>query len=292
MNTFLSKTAQCFTLTAALSVAAMGAMTSTASAATYQLGFNKGANGGSVSTTSNGLLDTTQWADWKLNDISGVNSRTGGAAKLNLYNTNANGRDNDLRTGNSWGTSRQGNVLIIQEEDGNSLRSNGTYKADDETSGGFVDFKFAEVVNFGSITLLDIDDNGSNIRIEGTRADGSLLKINVDRLMAKHLRKNVTKTKNGKDKSVSRNGVKMTQVGTQQGDNSMFRFDVGDAFLTNVRVSYPGSGAIAGLEWDTLEAPVPEEIPEPSAIGGLLMIGFIGKKLKQKRDLGAVSELA
>ncbi|MGB3574347.1 MAG: hypothetical protein WBG63_02455 [Phormidesmis sp.] len=292
MNTLLPKNTHRLTLIAALTVAAMGTLVSAADAATYQLGFDQGVNGGSVLTTSNGLLDTTQWADWKLDNISGVNSRTGDAAKLNLYNTNENGRDNDLKTGSNWKTAPQGNALIIQEEDGNSLLNNGKYKADDEAKGGYIDFKFAEAVDFGSITLLDIDDNGGGIRIEGTRADGSLLNIDIDRLMAQHHRINGTNGGSAEGTSVSRDGVTMTQVGNRQGDNSMFRFDINDAFLTNVRVSYPGSGAIAGLEWDTLEAAAPQEVPEPSAIGGLLMIGFIGKKLKQKRDLSAVSELA
>ncbi|MEL6899841.1 MAG: PEP-CTERM sorting domain-containing protein [Cyanobacteria bacterium J06606_4] len=292
MNILNPKNNQWFALTAGLTIAAVGVMAPSAKAATYTLDFETGADGGSILYNTDGTLKGDQWADWGLTNISGINDRHDGAAKLNLYNTNEGGRDNDLRTASytksngkvvDYGTPAQGNVLIIQEEDGNSLRSNGTYKADDEARGGYLDFDFAEAVAFNSFSLLDIDDNGGGITVEGQKADGGVLNIDIDALMAEHHRVNGTNESAAQGTSVTMNGITMTQVGNRQGDNSMFKFDVNDAHLTSVRFSYPGSGAISGLAWDTIDDG-PQEIPEPSAMAGLLMLGLAGKRLKRKRD--------
>jgi len=288
MTMFNTKNAKWLTLAATAAVTATGAMASSAAAATYTLDFNQGANGGSVLTNSNGTLQTNQWADWGLTNISGKNNRTNKAAKLNLYNTttNAGGQDNDLRTGNNWGTVQQGNALIIQEENWNNKKyynNNNVWRADDEARGGYVDFDFAEAVAFNSFSLLDIDDNGGGIMVEGEYGDGSKLNIDIDALMTEHHAVNGTNEGAAQGKSVELNGVTMTQVGNRQGDNSMFRFELSEAHFTNVRFRYPGSGAISGLEWGTIDDG-PQEIPEPSAMAGLLMLGFVGKRIKQKRD--------
>lgn len=305
MNTQRSKSgSKWLALTAAgMTIAALGATSTAANAATYTLDFDQGADGGSVLYHANGTLKTDQWADWGLTNISGVNDRTDSAALFNTYDTAYNTsrgqtsnlragwlRDDDLRTGSNWGTADQGNVLIIQEQDGgntNIFNNTGAYTADDEAQGGYVDFDFAEAVAFNSFSMLDIDDNGGGIMVEGQKADGSLLSIDIDELMAMHHSMNGAGDNVAKGTSVSLNGVTMTQVGDKQGNNSMFRFDVDQAHLTSVRFSYPGSGAIAGLEWSTAEEP-PQEIPEPSAMAGLLMLGFVAKRLKRNRSEAAV----
>lgn len=288
-------------LSATAALATTGALASSAEAATYNLNFDQGVDGGSVLMNSNGTLNTTQWADWGLTNISGINDRTDNAAKLNLYDTTTWGQDQDLRTNVYWkdnnridpGTPEQGNVLIIQEENWsntNYFNNNGTYRADDEAGGGFVDFDFAEAVSFNSFSMLDIDDNGGGIMVQGQRADGSYLDINIDALMAEHRSTNGT-DESAQNTSVSLNGVTMTQIGRLQGDNSMFKFDVDEAYLTSVRFSYPGSGAISGLEWGTVEDG-PQDIPEPSAMGGLLMLGFVGSRKYFKRKQAIASENA
>lgn len=292
MNMLNRKNAMKLTLAATAVFATAGAMAPTASAATYTLDFNQGADGGNILFNNDGSLQTDQWADWGLTDIGGINKRTKKDAILNLYNTNRGGKDNDLRTGNNWGTSRQGNVLIIQEQDGsnkNYFKKNDAWRADDEAAGGYVDFDFAEAVAFNSFSMLDIDDNGGGIMVEGQRADGSMLNINIDALMAEHHAVNGPNASAAQGSSVSLNGVTMTQLGNRQGDNSMFRFELSDAHLTNVKFRYPGSGAISGLEWGTIDEG-PQEIPEPSAMAGLLMLGLVGKRVKQKRDQAAAEQ--
>jgi len=291
-------------LSATVALATTGALASSAEAATYTLDFDQGADGGSVLMNDNGTLNTTQWADWGLTAIKGINDRTGNAALFNTYDTTYNTsagqtsnlragwlRDDDLRTGSNWGTEIQGNVLIIQEQDGgnnNTFNNNGYYNADDEAKGGYIDFDFAEAVSFNSFSMLDIDDNGGGIMVKGTKADGGTFDIDIDLLMAEHHAQNGEGDGVAQNTFVSMDGVTMTQLGTKQGNNSMFKFDIDEAYLTSVRFSYPGSGAISGLEWNTIEDG-PQDIPEPSAIGGLLMLGFVGsrKYLKRKQAIGA-----
>lgn len=288
-------------ISATVALTTIGALAPSAEAANFTLDFDSGVDGGDVLMNSNGTLVTDQWADWGLTNISGINDRHGNAAKLNLYDTTSWGQDQDLRTNTYWksgnkidpGTPEQGNVLIIQEENNsnkNYFNNNDVYRPDDEAAGGFIDFDFAEAVAFKSFSMLDIDDNGGGITVQGTLADGSYLNIDIDALMAEHHNTNGTDA-SAQGTSVSLNGVTMTQVGRLQGDNSMFRFDVDQAFLTNVKFSYPGSGAISGLEWSTGEEE-PRDIPEPSAMGGLLMLGFVGSRKYLKRKQAESSENA
>ncbi|MEL6555530.1 MAG: PEP-CTERM sorting domain-containing protein [Cyanobacteria bacterium J06621_11] len=272
-----------FAIAAGVTITSLSVLSSTAAqAATYTLDFNSGANGGAVSYNSDGTLNTTQWSSWGLTNISGVNNRNGGTtAKLNTYNTNASdGPDPDLQTGSEWGTSQQGNALIIQEENQHNIdyfNNNGTWRADDEWAGGNINFDFAHTVAFNSFSLLDIDDNGSGIMLHGQKTDGSALSIDIDALMAKHLATNGTDAAASQGESVSLNGVTMTQVGSQRGDNSLFKFDISDVHLTQVRFSYPGSGAISDIEWDYRQP-----IPEPSSMIGLAMFGLLGAATKRK----------
>lgn len=281
MNTTFSRKNLQLALTAGAVVTATATLSPSAQAASFNLDFNSGADGGQVMTKADGTLVTTQWIDWGLEDISGYNKRTKKAAKLNLYNTDIHGgRDGDLETGSLWGTASQGNALIIQEQDGKSF-SNGLYTADDEARGGNIKFGFAKAVALNSFSLLDIDDNGGGIRVVGFDQDeNKVLNIDVDSLIAEH------KTLNGvgavaQGKSVTLDGVTLTQMGNRQGDNSFFKFDLADTHLAQVRFDYPGSGAIAGLEWS--DGDESTEVPEPSAMAGLLMIGAMGaRKLKRQ----------
>lgn len=316
MNTFPQKNTKWLALTAGLTVAAVGAMSSTAQAATYSLNFDEGANGGDIQYNSNGALKLDQWQDSLGVTLNVNNNRNNSQGLLNTYNTDKSGRDNDLKTGSSYGTSKQGNVLIIQEELSANF-SNGKYTADDEAAGGSIGFGFESKVAFNSFAMLDIDDNkDDHIRVTGSGTrDGQdfFLDIDIDALINGHRDAyNIgnVKDSNWKKKkaakaaaveaqgtSFTQDGVTITQVGTKRGDNSMYHFELDQTYFANMRLeniefNYAGSGAIADINWSTDDAPGPQEIPEPSAIGGLLMIGFIGKKLKQKRDLALAGDLA
>ncbi|MEL7353448.1 MAG: hypothetical protein AAF171_11550 [Cyanobacteria bacterium P01_A01_bin.116] len=293
----------------AVTLAVTGAVAPSAEAANFTLDFDSGViNGESILMTDENTLVTDQWADWGLANISGYNNRTKKAARLNLYNTDASGQDNDLRTGSGYGTASQGNVLIIQEEDRKKksshkdknldyLEKNGQYRADDEAWGGYIDFDFAESVAFKSFSLLDIDDdarhNGKHahkrIKVEGYDSNNNkVLNIDVDELIEQH---RADQSITGNDAAAAQgtsfeiDGVTITQVGTKRNDNSMYRFDIDEALLSAVRFTYPGSGAISGLKWSTEDEP--RDIPEPSAIGGLLMIGFVGSRKYLKRKQSA-----
>lgn len=292
-------------LSAGLAIVAVGVVSPNAKAATFSLDFDSGANGGAVTYNADGSLDTRQWAGIGLNNISGVNDRTKGAAVLNTYNSSVFrndtlDRDWDLTTGTftrngkfiDTGVEKQGNVLIIQEEDGHSFNTTtGKFTADDERDGGEIKFDFAEAVFLNSFLLMDIDDNNHNdqnrIRVKGSSANGNL-NIDVDRLINDH------KTANGNSQgsTFTRDGVTITQVGKKRDNNSMYQFDLDETYFANMRFEqvefeYPGSGAIAGIKWSTKDAG-PKDIPEPSVVGGLLMLGFVGARKKLKSNQSVV----
>ena len=262
-----------------LAIAAVGAMAPNAQAEDFVLDFEN------VQKHADGTLVTTQWSDWGLTDIHGVNDRHGNAAKLNTYDTSKSGRDNDLRTGSTWGTSNQGNVLIIQEEDGRSLR-NGVYKADDEAKGGNINFDFAEEVKINSFTLLDIDDNGAGINVTGLDKDGGqVIDFDVDQLMDKLVATYGTNHQDAYNQSVTLNGVTMTQKSMNRHDNSMFDFSFSETYVSDIDFFYPGSGAIADLKWSSIE--VAQEIPEPTGVAGLFLVGGLAARRLRKRKQSA-----
>ncbi|NET37932.1 MAG: hypothetical protein F6K19_39040 [Cyanothece sp. SIO1E1] len=85
---------------------------------------------------------------------------------LRLFNSNCGpdfgvactGGDDDLATGDTFGTEAQGNVLIINES------RNG--EPDDFAGGGTLVFEFDMEVTLDSITLLDIDENrGASLNV-------------------------------------------------------------------------------------------------------------------------------
>ena len=262
-----------------LALAAIGAMAPNAQAEDFVLDFEN------VQTHADGTLVTTQWSDWGLTNIHGVNDRTNKAAKLNTYDTSKWGRDNDLRTGSNWGTSDQGSVLIIQEEDGKSFK-NGVYKADDEAKGGNINFDFANEVQLNSFTLLDIDDNGEGINVTGLDQDGNqVIDFDIDALMAEMISTYGTNHQNAYNQSVTLNGVTMTQKSKNRHDNSMFDFSFSDTYVSNIDFFYPGSGAIADLKWSSVE--VAQEIPEPTGVAGLFLMGGLAARSLRKRKQSA-----
>lgn len=262
-----------------LALTAVGAIAPNAQAKDFVLDFEN------VQTHADGTLVTTQWSDWGLTNISGINDRTNKAAKLNTYDTSKSGRDNDLRTGSTWGTSNQGNVLIIQEEDGKSFK-NGKYIADDEAKGGNISFDFANEVQLNSFTLLDIDDNGEGINITGfDKAGNQVIDFDIDALMAEMISTYGTNHQDAYNQSITLNGVTMTQKSKNRHDNSLFDFSFSDTYVSNIDFFYPGSGAISDLKWSTVE--VSQEIPEPTGVAGLLLVGGLAARSLGKRKRSA-----
>ena len=293
MTNSLSKQTRRLSLAAGLTLIAAGTMSSTAQAATYTLDFDQGANGGEVLYNADGTLVTTQWSSMGLVNITGTNGRTNKSALFNTYDSAYNTqqednlragwlRDDDLRSGSNWGTEAQGNLLIIQEQDGgntNFYNNNGYYREDDEAGGGTVNFEFDNSVLFKSFSLMDVDDDGNSAAIN-VRAIGENggFDIDVKALIQGHYNTHG----NSKGSSFTQEGVTITQMGTKRGNNSLYQFDLDANYFANMRVEhiefqYPGSGAIAGLEWN---------------IGGLLMVGFVARKLRRKGKLSAISERA
>jgi hypothetical protein len=265
-------------LSTTASLTLMGAVVPAAQAADFTLNFDQGGNGGPVLTHRDGTLDTTQWSHWGLTNISGINNRTGNAAKFNIYDTSRNGRDNDLKTGRRWGTPSLGNVLIIQEEDGKSYnRQRKQYIADDEARGGNITFDFANEVRLNSFSLLDIDDNGEGIGINGFDAAGNqVIDFDIDALIDEMISTYGSNAADAYGQSVTLHGVTMTQQSKSRGDNSLFHFSLGETYVANIDFFYPGSGAIADLQWSTVDPT--QEIPEPAGLAGLLLIGGLATR--------------
>jgi len=271
-------------LSVGVTTAALVAVAPAAEAASFNLNFDEGVNGSSVLYNSDGSLQLDQWEDWGVT-LSGYNQRKQREAKLNTYDSNSRGgADDDLETGAIYGTALQGNVLIIQEEY-NSNKSGGQWIADDEWGGGNINFGFDSAVSLTSFSMLDIDDNGSGIKVTGKGTDGNDLNIDIDALINDH-----EAMHGNKQGSVfSSEGVTITQLSNKRNNNSMYQFDLDQSFFANrrftdVEFTYPGSGAISGIQWQTNDA---EDIPEPSVVGGLLMLGFIGASKYRKNKLSA-----
>lgn len=267
----------------------IGVAVAPAQAEVHILNFDQDAQGQSL---NGGTQVDSQWADWGLS-LKGKNYKTGNNnAPLLLYDTSQSGADNDLRTGTPWGTTNQGNALIIQEYNNGSYNLN---TPDDEAQGGHVWFNFDQEVGFQKFSLLDIDDNfgdasGTQVRVIGRDADNKkVLDINVDNLIkrfadtytdpdhAKSQGKSLTHAyTNGLGEDIN---VTITQVGNKRDDNSMFDFNFDETNLKKVKFQYNGvSGAIAGLQWDDHSPEEPPQLPEPSITIGLMMMGFVGSR--------------
>lgn len=233
-----------------------------------------------------------EWEDWGLT-ITGKNYRTGdNKAPILLYDTSEAGEDNDLRTGSTWGTPDQGNVLIIQEY------NNGSYNLDtpdDEAKGGHIWFKFDQEVGFQKFSLLDIDDNfgqepGIQVRVIGKDAENNkVLDINIDDLIQRfataYSDPDHSKSQGQSLTHAYRNAlgedinVTITQVGNKRNDNSMFEFEFDETNVEKIKFRYSDvSGAISGLQWDDLSSEEPPQLPEPAVGAGLLLLGLAGAR--------------
>ncbi len=244
-----------------------------AEAATYTIDFETDASGQPIKvgtgnkSDGNGDLISDQWLDW---GVSISAQRNGKPEPLLLFNSNCLGEsctgdpDDDLATGEPFGTDPQGNVLIIQQN------NNKLWDPNDDRNGGTISFDFMNGgVNLDSITLLDVDDdfgrNGvDSIMFTAYFTDGTTQEIDIFSLPT-----------SGPNSIV-------TQLSSVTGDNSLYEFNLGLSDVMKFDVTYPGSGAIASIKWDD---EVTQDIPEPVSVIGLLAAGAIGAgaTLRQKR---------
>ena len=236
-----------------------------AEAASYNLDFDNDAAGNPLQTGTGELIND-QWLDW---GVSISAERNGSSEPLVLFNSNCfeescTGDDDDLATGEPFGTDQQGNVLIIQQNNNNLKNPN------DDRNGGTISFDFMNGgVNLNSITLLDVDDdfgrnNVDSIMFTAYFTDGTTEEIDIFSLPT-----------SGPDSIV-------TQLSDEPGDNSLYEFNLGLSDVMKFDVTYPGSGAISSIKWDD---EIVKDIPEPVSAVGLLAVGAIGAgaTLRQKR---------
>lgn len=314
-----------------LSLAALGLFSTAAEAASYNLDFNAlyidgvAQTGSAIDAALHNASDKNindEWSDWGI-DISGVNYRGGGKkssndvdATLRLYDTSTRGgQDKDLETGSDYGTTAQGNALIIQKH---SMRN--STNPNDDANGGEIDFGFSnddgsqKLVNFNGFSLIDVelDEHNSQdgVNVFGYNTLGEkVLDIDVDALVSgfyhkydgqyndgNHHKTNKTKdgvrTSTDPTPSFSFGGVTIIQDGEQLGNNTVFRFEI-DADnesaqgLSNIQFQYADvSGAVSGLRWSDVTPDEPEgptQIPEPSALAGLVMLGAYGVRKHRQR---------
>ncbi|MEO1592370.1 MAG: hypothetical protein AAFU71_13930 [Cyanobacteria bacterium J06632_22] len=321
MTYYANKSSRLLAVSIGLSLIGLGVFGSSAHAFRYNLDFNdvdaNTFNSNAANDYKNGQSAIDDWSDWGVN-ISGINYRqygekggTGNAAdvdaSLRLYDTEGRGgQDSDLETGSGYGTTGQGNALIIQKH-GNRNSAN----PNDDANGGEIHMDFDTNIDFEGFTLIDVeleeshDKNGRNgskgVNVFGYDASGAeILKIDVDYLLAefygqngfsKNLEKNPSNDPDYKP-SFSFEGVTITQVGDELRNNSVFQFDIDPNHenaqgLNKVVFQYPDiSGAVSGVRWSesTPDEPEPTRVPEPSALAGLVMVGAYGaRKYRQRR---------
>lgn len=172
--------------------------------------------------------------------------------------------DKDLLTGDDYGTDPQGNVLIIQNQ------SKNWHKPNDSARGGLISFSFDEAVNLSNIDLLDVDDYGSRGKQIIFTAYGEEKDEQGNDVVLNTWRFDETALESGQ----------VEQLSDGEGDNSLYRFNFDETQVKRFDVLYPGSGAIAGLKWETPEE-APEETPEPASVLGLLAVAGLGMRLKR-----------
>ncbi|AFZ00113.1 hypothetical protein [Calothrix sp. PCC 6303] len=275
----------------------------------YNLDFEKKANGEKItnSTAGNSLGIGNQWQDWGVKISANSKDKPNSSEPLVLFKSNSTsftGGDNDLRTGTTWGTEEQGNVLIIQE-DGWQTNASGKITGvknaddpDDEANGGWITFDFFNApVNLTGFSLLDMDDDqdsrGKFLEIFAWDKSGNEFKVDALSLIKGHKethlkRNNGTYKPNsqGEGKSytntnaVVTNGqpqnqksVTITQESSARGDNSLYSFSTeGFDDIVKLQYRYPGSGAIASVKWNKEEK---RKVPEPGGALGFIIIASI-----------------
>lgn len=249
----------------ALCVVAGVSIAESASAASYVLDFEKDDIAVGDGTIAGDII-SDQWAE-DLGVKLSAESKNGGSRNLLLFNSNCGGDtgvictggDSDLATGDDYGTPGQNNILIMQE--GKDFTD-----PDDNGNGGNIIFDFFKgAVNLQSISLVDVDDDGSQLEKVGFSA---LVNGTWTDMFAPEL------------------GERVTRLSPGTGDNSLYEINLAGLFgsAEKFQVHYEGSGAIASLEWDTNEA---QDIPEPTAVLSLMGVGALGAVLSRKRQSAA-----
>ncbi len=208
--------------------------------------------------------------------------------ELWLYNTNCNpftplgdlpectGRDEDLATGtgsyihNGWeieyDTPEQGYALIIQENTGRA--------PDDDAGGGWINFKFDELVNFESIGILDLDD-AADPTFELIFGDGTTQII--ENLKDSDPRVSFIGTAT-ETKVNNPNKVK------EQKNNSLREYSFSAESLQELRVKLDSSGALAHARYQKAASQTRNtaKVPEPgtaiAVVGAGLMLVSTRKK--------------
>lgn len=151
------------------------------------------------------------------------------------------------------------NVLIIQE-------NKNYYKPDDNANGGLISFGFEDLVDLGSIDLLDVSDDFGR---RGKQIVFAAYGENDEKIDTWKF-----------DEEALTNGS-AERLSQATDDNSLYRFNFNTAGIKRLDVLYPGSGAIAALRWE--KGQEPPTIPEPTAIVGLLAVAGLGLRLKPAR---------
>lgn len=257
----------------------------------WYLDFETDASGNPLVAGTGEFIDD-EWADWGL-DLSVDSYRRNADDILLLYDSSTTGKDNDLRTGSSIGSPAENNLLIIYED----TNRNTIFNPDDEALGGAITFDFSgplvasnsaysptyRGVDLGKIRLVDIDDNPTleGVSFRAFSGDQLLFNKSAQELNSEGLAHEIFA------------GVNL------KGDNSVWDFDLGsfqrnadtseiEMAVTRLVVDYDGSGAIAGLGWQQLNAPETDtkDIPEPASVLSLGILGLVatGSVLKRRQQ--------
>ena len=180
---------------------------------------------------------------------------------LRLFNSNCgsdfgiacSGGDSDLATGPTFGTTPQGNVLIIQEDANSNI-------PDDNWNGGTINFGFARGITLEKLAILDFDD--------GDRGEGYVRAFTADGLEQEYKMSEGTLINEELD-----------------GDNSLREYDFSalpaDA-ITLLEIIFPGSGAISSVAF-SVDSTNSESVPEPLTTLGLAASGAFLAAARQKR---------
>ena len=217
---------------------------------------------GNALVAGDGTIISDQWADW------GVNlSNEEGNRPLILFNSSCGpdflgvsctGGDTDLASGPSFGTAPLGNVLIVQESANLNI-------PDDNASGGLITFTFDKAVSIDTVGILDFDE------LKDSRGEGYIRAFTDDT--------------NFIELAMSSDGTLLNEG--FPGDNSLREYDFGLTGVTKLEVDFSGSGAVAYLDFTSIETNPnedPEEVPEPASILGLLAIAAFGATGVLKRQ--------
>ena len=246
---------------ALLSLSTLGTATANAAEANiFTLDFEFDDDGNAL-VAGDGTNIDEQWADWGVH----LSTDDPGDHPLRLFNSNCGpnfpvactGRDNDLASGPSFDTDPLGNVLIVQE----NANSN---NPDDYAFGGLITFTFDEEVLIDTIGILDFDDRD--------RGEGFIRAFTDDT--------------NFIELTMSSDGTLLNPP--FQGNNSLREYSFGPTLVTKLEVDFPGSGAVAYLDFIDSDSGGNDdvEVPEPASTLGLFALGALGatRLLKRKEQ--------